>query len=345
KVTIGDSIEGFDTKLIDVKFLELRSETGDLLSKSEFDDSVKIMVDGLIKNGKKVLLHLLDCSKTGLGGPSMELICELKIKYQNLFHVIVDAAQMRIGNIALQKYIESNFMVLITGSKFFTGAPFSGALIVPPSIANDIDELQPLPSGLSAYGTIFDFPFRWKALSKNMNPRPNFGLLLRWQSALWEMKAFFSVSALEQFNTINSFGQAMLKMIEENANTDLVLAPLHDRGYPPTTLSWDQLPTIFTFLVNKEDLNLKSKKILTYEEARFAYKCINMDIARFLPVQASNREHLLAEKRCHIGQPVRIRIQCGEWIGALRIAAGASLVSGVKFDNALGSTGSERLAT
>ena len=42
---------------------------------------------------------------------------------------------------------------------------------------------------------------------------------------------------------------------------------------------------------------------------------------------------------------MRLQESSGEWIGALRIAAGARLVSGVQFDDAFGRTPAERLDT
>jgi hypothetical protein len=133
-------------------------------------------------------------------------------------------------------------------------------------------------------------------------------------------------------------------MIGQNPDLELVMAPPHDREHEEGELCWDQLPSIFTFIIYRHDPEV-GRMPLTYEEARYAYRCINMDIARFLPLQASDRENELARKRCHIGQPVRIRNDRGQWIGALRIAAGARLVSGVEFDDCLGDTPADRLDT
>src|SRR5512140_3009025 len=49
--------------------------------------------------------------------------------------VVVDACQMRLGRPRLRKYLDRGCMVIVTGSKFFTGPPFSVALLVPAGFA------------------------------------------------------------------------------------------------------------------------------------------------------------------------------------------------------------------
>ena len=309
------------------------------------DQALDELVEGSLATGQRVLIHLLDCSKTGIGGPSFEKIKQLRSSYSSLIDVMVDAAQMRVGQSALHRYLEEEFMVLISGSKFFTGPPFSGALLVPPSISKRVQDFTSWPKGFADYSTVYELPSDWQHLTTSaMKQEANFGLLLRWRAALWEMKAFHSVTALDQFNTVSIFGSKIMQMIKTNPDLELIMAPPHTRGYLGSDLCWDQLPSIFTFIIYRHDSEIK-RHPLSYDEARFAYQCINIDIARFLPVQASDREYELARKRCHIGQPVRLQDSNGEWMGGLRIAAGARLVSGVQFDDAFGSTPAERLDT
>jgi len=290
------------------------------------------------------LIHLLDCSKTGIGAPSFEIVKKLRRAHPGRIDVMVDAAQMRVAHGALHRYLEEGFIVLISASKFFTGPPFAGALLVPSQVTKRLEGLPPLPGGFADYSTPYEFPSEWRHLTTGLRHEANLGLLLRWRAGFWEMNAFHSVSALDQFNTINTFGSDITQMISTNPDLELVMAPPHHRGHPGFELCWDQLPTIFTFIAYKDSPE-HGRQPLSYEEARFAYRCINIDIARFLPAQASDREYELARKRCHIGQPVRVQKNGGVWIGALRIAAGARLVSGVQFDDAFGATPTERLET
>ena len=340
----GMPLEDFPNDLIEVSMLELRHEDGALRKAEELDVAVRSLVEKALSQGKRALVHLLDCSKTGIGAPSLGAVRQLREQNPELVFVVVDAAQMRIGREALKRYLEAGFMVLITGSKFFTGAPFAGAMLIPSMIAEEIPGFPPLPEGFSDYSTRMDLPKEWYPLTGTLGEEPNLGLLLRWQTALWEMRAFFSVDAEKRYNTIATFGENTLQMIDQNLDLELVMAPPHDREHRDGEFCWDQLPSIFTFIIYRLD-PVVGRRPLTYEEARYAYRCINMDIARFLPLQASDLENELAQKRCHIGQPVRIRNDSGQWIGALRIAAGARLVSGVEFDDSLGDTPGDRLAT
>jgi len=342
-VVIGDPVEGFPVESIEVTVLDLRGDYGSLPLADELDSQIRAQVEEAISTNKRVLIHLLDCSKTGIGGPSLNVIQELKLAYHDRVEVLVDAAQFRLGRVALRRYLESGFMVLMTGSKFFTGPPFSGALIVPPEISLRVPNIPALPEGMNVYATRAELPAIWRSFGKKLSNRQNLGLLLRWQSALWEINAFYSVTRQEQFRIIQTFGQKILDMIENNSDLQLVMAPPHDRGYRKSEQSWDQLPTIFTFMVQRIDSTSNEQRPLTYDEARYAYQCINMDITRFLPPHASDRDRELAAKRCHIGQPVNMHKDNDVSIGALRIAAGARLVSGVQFDNSLGDRPDSRL--
>jgi hypothetical protein len=344
-VALGTPVQGLQASRVKVEPLSVRHESGAVVPLEKIDLKVVSLVSQAVHKGDSVLIHLLDSSKTGLKAPSMKTVRRLKEVYGDVVWGVVDAAQMRLDTDGLKKYLEQGFLVLVTGSKFFTGAPFSGALVVPPAIARQVDRLPPFPAGFAGFATRYDFPPRWYFLASQLPDYPNIGLLLRWQSALWEMKAFQSTPQSERFQTVQKFGNAVLDMITNNPDLELVAAPLHQPMEDVQRLQWDQLPSIFTFFVLKKNRYNDQVVPLTYEEARRAYRMLNMDISKFLPQQATERERKLAAKQCHIAQPVRIRRQRGQWLAALRMAVGARLVSGVHFDPCLGPTPEERLAT
>jgi len=343
-VEAGMSLEGFPCHRVGISTLELRHNNGALLTTDELNSATETLVTKAINKGERVLIHLLDCSKTGIGGPGIDTIRELRRKHPALVTVVVDAAQMRLGRESLRRYLGEGFMVLFTASKFFTGPPFSGALLVPPTVAREVPGLDPLPPGFTSYSTRWDLPHVWQKLATALEPEANLGLLLRWRSAIWEMTAFHSVSSSDKYRTLKTFGKEILRMIQDSPDLNLVMAPPHERGSRGQGVSWDQLPSIFTFLVHHRN-EAPVRQPLSYDETCIAYRCLNMDVSHLLPIQASDREYELARKRCHIGQPVRIQQEGGRWVGGLRIAAGARLVSGVEFDDALGETPCERLET
>jgi hypothetical protein len=344
-VAPGTPIKGLQSGRVRVEPLNVRRESGEVAPLQEIDQKVMSLVSQAIHQGDTVLVHLLDRSKTGLSAPSMKTIHRLKKVYGDLLWGVVDAAQMRLDTDRLNSYLERGFMVLITGSKFFTGAPFSGALVVPPAIAPQIDRLPPFPTGFAQFATRYDFPPRWSYLASKLPDYPNIGLLLRWQSALWEMKAFYYTPQQERYRTIQSFGRAVMDMIDQNPDLELIALPRHSAPEDTENVRWDHLQNIFTFFLLKRNHKGSQPSPLTYEDARLAYHWLNMDIARFLPPNAKAPERNLAAKRCHIAQPVRISRKNGQWLAALRMAVGARLVSGVYFDPGLGATPEERLAT
>lgn len=341
----GSPIEGWSVEMVQVARLDIRDERGSVIPIAAIDASVRQLVDSNIADGHLVLVHLVDSSKTGLHVPGFEAVRELKSRHGDRVQVMVDAAQMRLDRRSLLKYLEAGFMVLITGSKFFTGAPFSGALLIPLSLAGLAKTLPPFPRGLSHYSSRYDFPPAWNRLTGELSSQPNVGLLMRWRAALWEMRAFYAVPAANQFQALNAFGQAVCKAIAEDPNLELIAAPSHERSSCGTLAQWDELPTIFTFLVKRPCASGGPASPLDFDQAWAVHGWLNSDISGYLPKDAPANDLTLAAKRCHVGQPVRMYQNQGIWIAALRVAAGGRLVSYVEFNHLLGETREDRLAS
>src|SRR5262249_61624503 len=100
----------------------------------------------------------------------------------------VDPGHSGLGRASLRAYLEHGFMVAITGSKFLAGPTFSGALLVPRTLARKLRR-QPLPPAFGAYSTRAEWPRGWTA-SRSLPDTANYGLLLRWEAALEELRAF-----------------------------------------------------------------------------------------------------------------------------------------------------------
>jgi len=134
--------------------------------------------------GRRVLLHVLEGSKTGLVAPGLAVVLDLKARFAEGLEVIVDSCQMRGDPADLARYVAAGCMVVVTGSKFFGGPPLCGALLLPPSVAG---RMPPLAQGLGAYTWRTDWPAGHGA---GLPPGGNPGLLARWRAALVEMAAF-----------------------------------------------------------------------------------------------------------------------------------------------------------
>ncbi|MET4220546.1 hypothetical protein ACVWWG_008813 [Bradyrhizobium sp. LB7.2] len=87
-------------------------------------------VETSLAQGRRVLLQIMDSSKLGWRAPSEACLDEIARRWPRKVQIVVDARQVRLGRRRLRSYLDRGYMVLTTGSKFFGGPAFSGALLV-----------------------------------------------------------------------------------------------------------------------------------------------------------------------------------------------------------------------
>ena len=338
----GAPVPGLPTERLEMVQIPVRRDDGTVIAPDELDRVIEATVRDRCEAGGIVLLHLVDASKTGVGGPSVELARALSERYPDQLTVLVDAAQMRLSRPALRHYLDCGFLLLITGSKFFTGPPFSGGLVVPPRMASRVDRLPPLPVGLADYTSRSDFPRRWRGLTHGISLGANVGSLLRWRAALWEMEAFYAVPAERQFTAVRHFVEGLSAAVAESKWVEMVEAPALTRLPEGDEQAWDSTQTIFSLLVKRANAPAGEPPFLTLEEAKQLYHWLNMDITALLPDAIGDGERRIASSCCHVGQPVVIFTDHGHQYAAIRIAFGARLVSRVEMDPLLGETAAAR---
>jgi hypothetical protein len=316
-VSSGTVIEGFPAD-IRLETVSGRSERGAVRAAAAVNEECKTKIAAALAQNRRVLLHVMDQSKTGLRMPDFD---PAGGDMPPTVDVVVDSCQARLAAASIREYLQRGFMVLVTGSKFFTGPPFAGALLLPPAIAARIHAPSSLPAGLAQYCSRFDWP-ETAAVADQLTGRANVGLVLRWEAALAEMRAFLAVDAAEVENTLGLFARRIQSAIRENPDLRLHEVPaLPNRA-------WDALPTVFTFSILTSAAHGSPRRPLTPEEAREIYLWLNSDVSHCLPPSVPTSERALAAGLFHLGQPVAIATESGERAGALRISAGARLVSG-----------------
>ena len=128
--------------------------------------------------------------------------------------IIVDACQARIEPPAVARYLRKGWPVVVTGSKFFGGPAFSGAVLFPAA--------------------------RLPAASRRTPP--NLGMLLRWIAALDTIEAFAPLAA-----RMRALLQDRAAMIERGLGANIALVPMG--GLRSAGSGWSDLPSIFTFAV------------------------------------------------------------------------------------------------
>ena len=291
------------------------------------DQDVAAVASAAAALGRRVVLVLMDVSKTGLISPSVDCALDLKRRYPERVEVLVDACQMRLSPQSIRAYLAADFMVAVTGSKFMTGPTFSAALLIPEDAAARLSAHH-LPSSLAAHTTRADWPEGWNG-AQALPAGANFGLLLRWQAALEEMEPFLAL----QPDQIEAFFQAFAMAAQARMDHDGAFQPLAqrplDRSGVGTPAGWDKVQTIHPFLL------MGPSGPLGAEDTLGLYRLMAMDLGGWArAVGEAPVRQAAAQARVQLGQPVGCGQRDGRGLSALRLCASARLAV-----DALGPTG------
>ena len=260
----------------EIKTVSIRKQDGMPRAVEDIDSEVVASAESALARGYHVLLVMVDQSKTGMISPSVSCAMALRKRYPEKISVLVDACQFRIAPHTLRAYLGQGFMVAITGSKFLTGPAFSAALMLPQGFDLEIPE------------------------------RKDLGLLLRWEAALVEYRRFRALSQIQIMNIMESFGETVRNRLAEDPRFESLTVPPLDRRPLLTGASWDQLQSIFPFLLYRRG------QPLNHEETQRIYRLLQ-----------ESDGNVIEGQRCQLGQPVF----CGKGRSALRIALSARLIS------------------
>ncbi len=194
--------------------IPIRNLDGSPRSAKSIDQDFYRTVVEAITADVPVLLIRVDESKSGGIYPSLDLVKLLAAKSPEDVAVLVDCSQFRCDENRLNEYIRSHFMVALTGSKFFGAPAFCGALLADkqwsrfwPGEAADLDD----------HGV------------------PNFGLLARWEAALFSMSRHQRISAALRNEVVAHFQAAVLSAVAEIDTVEL-LESIRDISKGPRSL-------------------------------------------------------------------------------------------------------------
>jgi hypothetical protein len=205
-------------------------------------------------------------------------------------------------------------MVLITGSKFFTGPPFSGALLVPSALAGDLEAAADVASGLLEYNSRSDWPRNWPNLRSYFPIRSNFGQWLRWEAALEEIGAYYRVPDEFRLMALTTFGEEVERIIASSPSLRL-LPPQQRSGDTGADEELAQR-TIFPFVIRH------GSGVRSLDDCRALYRALARGAANPASADPEN-----AATPCLIGQPVALGCDERHPAAALRISASARLVA------------------
>ncbi len=314
KVTAYTAMSGVHP--ITVSSVGLRNSHGQKRSSGDIDREVDQLISDSMAIGQRVLLIMIDVSKTGLIAPSPGYIAALRQRVPDQVDVLVDACQFRISNTTLNAYLKSGCMVALTGSKFLTGPVFSGILHVPSNLIPRLSR-QKLPGSLADYSARAEWPAHWQA-TRQLSDSVNWGLLLRLEAAVAELKAFHALPPNQIADFLADFAGAIQQAISQSPHFELMAERHLDRTPFCSETSWDQIPTIFPFLLLHQP-----GKPLSREQTLQVYRQLQF------PVAASPSARVvpaLAATRCQLGQPVLCGQQYGMDVSALRMCASSRVI-------------------
>ena len=174
RVVPGTPVDPVLASLVDVRTVDLRTANGEMHSESEIDAAVIELFVEASEADAIVLLHIVAHSKTGVHAPSLACAERLR-KISNDVVVVVDAAQGRFSRRGLREVLQSDYLVMFTGSKFYGGPPFSGALLVPSKFRPANRGLSRFPDGFADYFSAAEMPETWPEVRQHLPQKPNVG--------------------------------------------------------------------------------------------------------------------------------------------------------------------------
>ena len=324
RTALGKTVEAgtafFGGGRIEIATVANRAPGGSPRAAAIIDAEVQALVVEAATRGRRVLLHLVDVSKTGMIAPSLNCALGLRARFPETVEVLVDACQFRLAPPTLRAYLQSGFWVALTGSKFVGGPAFSGALLLPEAAVRQL-HARVLPPALKDYSARADWPIGWTARHA-LADVANFGLLLRWEAALVELRRFKSLPETPIGVFLETFASSIRRRLSADATFQLLPTPEIDRRPLVNQGSWDHTPTIFPFILRRPDSGMP----LTREETARVYRLLRNGEVEHPGLRRTAALRAISLRHCKLGQPV----QCGEAQGvpvsALRLCVSMTLV-------------------
>ena len=307
---------------IEIATVANRATDGSPRAAAIIDAEVQALVVEAVMARRRVLLHVVDVSKTGMIAPSLNCAVGLRTRFPEAVQVLVDACQFRLAPSTLRAYLKSGFWVALTGSKFAGGPAFSGALLLPDATAQRL-RTHVLPPAFRNYSARADWPMGWTARYA-LADVANFGLLLRWEAALAELRCFRSLPVEAVEAVLETFAARVRQRLSVESTFQSLPSPEIDRRPLVNQRSWDHTTTIFPFILRRP--NAHGGMPLTREETARVYRLLRDSNIEYPNLHWPTELRAVTTQHCKLGQPV----QCGEIEGvpvsALRLCASIPLI-------------------
>jgi len=309
-VDIGNKLPGIlPVELISVSLRHSRSAlfiSDDRLWKKPLEKALK-------KIKTLILLHVVDSTKLGYRMDVIDEVSHLLRKHPEKLLVAIDSCQSRIDINRLREYLNIGCMIMITGSKFEEGPPFSGAVIIPKSITHQLksDHFSELTPALKDYITKYDISGHMKSFfQSDFSNWMNQGLMARWLCALNNWETYQNIDEYLRIKYIHQWTNAIKSLIKNFPNIEFFSGGELQPG------AEGNINTIVAIKI------IKQGKPISHKLAQKIYCWLLEDITEnFKMTRLTQKEREALKMRFLIGKPVDL----GEF-SVLRIALGAKLV-------------------
>ncbi|MCP4349513.1 MAG: hypothetical protein GY795_28865 [Desulfobacterales bacterium] len=260
-----------------------------------------------------VILHVVDSTKLGHRMDVIEDVTVLLRQYSEKLLVVIDSCQSRIEMMRLREYLRIGCMVMLTGSKFEEGPPFSGAVIIPESITEGLtcDHFDGFKKGLNHYITEYDVSGDITPLTRHGLPGwMNWGLMARWTCALINWIQYRDIRETSRNQFVQDWAAEMRVLVKQFPNLKLF------SGGELQSVAVGDANTIMSIQM------IKNNKPLSLKAAKHVYLWLIENMANRLPkVKLTPKAKEALQMRFLVGQPVDM----GEF-SIIRIALGAKMV-------------------
>jgi hypothetical protein len=301
--------------------VRLRAPDGTARPTAVIDDAVWSLLDNARRHGRGAILHVVAHSKTGVHAPSLATVARLMENDQGAV-VLIDAAQGRFSRRGAREMLRRGCWLLVTGSKFFGGPAFSGALLIPGrSLAPWAAELS-FPSGLADYISAAEVPPAFGQLRESLGPRTNFGLILRWRAALAEIAAYYQSDAEARLKVLRHFEAEAPRVLSASSHISLL-----DDATPLVPDEAERLLESKRTVFNLAVTSARGRRLGRPGLASLV-RALNRDVNAEWPSSLSPQESDCCSRCFHIGQPVIIgEGEQPEPLAVVRVALGGSMIT------------------
>lgn len=284
----GSDVAGLGER-VTLADIPVREADGTARASAAVAAAIDAAIAGAHAEGRFPLIHIVHGSKTGLILPDGGALDRLISRHGDAAAFVVDACQARITGAAVSAYLKRGVIVLLTGSKFMGGPPFSGVALLP---AGTAAAAPPLPEGFAAIFRRAEWPDGWPGAAALVDA-PNAGLALRWEASIFELERFAALPPDAAARVIAAFGRAVAALAARIGAAEV-------RPFPPGAGAAAAAHPLEMRTLATLDLSARAGG------------------ADFEAAQSWHRAMALAGVR--LGQPVRcVRLPNGRWGATLRI--------------------------